>query len=42
MGAIALSDMLLVMLVAKAAQSGMSADYRSVVDGTGVVSTIRG
>jgi len=42
MGAIALSDMLLVMLVADAVQNGMSADYRSVVDGIVLVSTILG
>ncbi|MCC6534770.1 MAG: DUF421 domain-containing protein [Burkholderiales bacterium] len=42
MGAIAISDILLVMLVADAAQNAMASDYRSIVDGIVLISTILG
>ncbi len=42
LGAIALSDMLLVILIADAAQNAMASDYRSVTDGIVLVSTIIG
>lgn len=42
MGAIAISDMLLVMLVADAAQNAMASEYRSVSEGLVLVSTILG
>lgn len=42
MGSIAISDMLLVMLVADAAQNAMAAEYRSVSEGLVLVSTILG
>ena len=40
MGSIAMSDMLLVMLVADDAQNAMANEYRSVIDGIILVSTI--
>lgn len=42
MGSIAISDMLLVMLVADAAQNAMAAEYRSLGEGLVLVSTILG
>jgi len=42
LGSIALSDMLLVILIADAAQNAMSSGYRSVTDGVVLVSTILG
>ena len=42
MGSIAISDMLLVMLIADAAQNAMANEYRSVVDGLVLISTILG
>lgn len=41
-GAIALTDVLVVVLIADAAQNGMAADYRSVTDAVILVSTIVG
>jgi uncharacterized membrane protein YcaP (DUF421 family) len=42
LGSIAISDMLLVMLVADAAQNAMAAEYRSLPEGIVLVSTILG
>ena len=42
LGSIALSDMLLVILIADAAQNAMSSDYRSVTDGIVLICTILG
>lgn len=42
LGSIAISDMLLVMLVADAAQNAMAAEYRSLLEGIVLVSTILG
>lgn len=42
MGSIAISDMLLVMLVADAAQNAMASEYRSLTEGLVLVSTILG
>lgn len=42
MGSIAISDMLLVMLLADAAQNAMASDYRSVSEGIVLVTTILG
>jgi len=42
LGSIALSDMLLVILIADAAQNAMSSDYRSVTDGIVLICTIVG
>jgi len=42
MGSIAISDILLVMLVADAAQNAMAGEYRSIVEGIVLVSTILG
>jgi uncharacterized membrane protein YcaP (DUF421 family) len=39
-GNIAITDLLMVVLIADAAQNGMSADYRSVTDGAVLVSTL--
>ncbi|MGH9752467.1 MAG: DUF421 domain-containing protein [Blastocatellia bacterium] len=39
-GAIGISDLLLIVLIADAAQNAMSSDYKSVTDGVTLVSTI--
>ncbi len=41
-GAVGMADVLLLVLVADAAQNGMAGDYRSVADGLVLVSTILG
>ena len=41
-GAVGLNDVLLLVLIADAAQNGMSGDYRSITDGVILVSTIVG
>ena len=41
-GAIAITDVLVVVLIADAAQNGMSAEYRSVTDATILIATIVG
>src|SRR5688572_5437836 len=42
MGSLAISDVLVLMLVADAAQNAMAAEYRSLVDGMILVTTILG